>query len=246
MEKGWGRREKGSLEKLGEPPPRYLPRSVKFLKAPPSRAILTLIVNLEEHLRKDGEPGCRGAGGGEGWRGRKGRARERQGETQRGEWWGREAMEQNLRPGRPARAALLLSKTIFQMFKLCSRVPEQNPEQAGGQRRQGVGTRRLRAPLCSRPGAQRFSAARGRCAGLAWPRGRRGPPGVPGRQGPRKQLSGVFGACSLASSLPPHDSRPVSLLRACSPRFPQISGRGGRGVFRVTRRAAQEGAEEPG
>lgn len=156
-------------------------------------------------------------------------------------------MEQNLRPGRPARAALLPSKTIFQMFKLCSRVPEQNPEQAGGQRRQGVGTRRLRAPLCSRPGAQRFSAARGLCAGLAWPRGRRGPPGVPGRQGPRKQLSGVFGACSLASSLPPHDSRPVSLLCACSPRFPQISGGGAaRRVFRVTRRAAQEGAEEPG
>ena len=72
MEKGWGGREKGSLEKPGEPPPRYLPWSVKFLKAPPSRAILTLIVNLEEHLRKDGEPGCRGAGGRGGVEGEKG------------------------------------------------------------------------------------------------------------------------------------------------------------------------------
>lgn len=72
MEKGWGGREKGSLEKQGEPPPRYLPRSVKFLKAPPSRAILTLIVNLEEHLRKDGEPGCRGVGRRGGVEGEKG------------------------------------------------------------------------------------------------------------------------------------------------------------------------------
>lgn len=32
---------------------------------------------------------------------------------------GGEAAEQNLRPERPARTALLLFKTIFEMFKLC-------------------------------------------------------------------------------------------------------------------------------
>lgn len=101
------------------PPPRYLPLSVKFLKAPPSRAILTLIVNLEEHLRKDGT--ARGVGGGRGGGGKKGgRGKDRE-KLREGEWWGREAMEQSLRPERPARATLLLLKTIFEMFKLCVR-----------------------------------------------------------------------------------------------------------------------------
>lgn len=113
MEKGWGGREKDSLEKPGEPPPRYLPLSVKFLKAPPSRAMLTLIVNLEEHLRKkDGEPGGRGWEGGEGWRGRKGRARERPGELGEGEWWGR-GDGAELETGGPSRRSSASFKNYF-------------------------------------------------------------------------------------------------------------------------------------
>nr|XP_031538707.1 homeobox protein Hox-C11 [Vicugna pacos] len=85
----------------------------------------------------------------------------------------------------------------------------------------GVGARRLRGPLCSRPGSQRSSAALGLRAGLARPRGRRGPPGVPGRQGPRKRLSGVL---VPARSLPPRLPTTVAgshfapVLRG-SPRF---------------------------
>lgn len=101
------------------PPPRYLPRSVKFLKAPPSPAILTLIVNLEEHLRKDGEPGCRGVGRRGGVEGEKGEGEGKTGRNSERGSGGGEAMEQNLRPERPARTALLLLKTIFEMFKLC-------------------------------------------------------------------------------------------------------------------------------
>lgn len=156
-------------------------------------------------------------------------------------------MEQNLRPGRPAGAALLLLKTIFEMFKLCVRGSlsrtRSNPGVSGdsGWGRGGSG---LHSALCSGPGAQRFAGARGLGAGLAGPRGRRDRPGVPGRQGPRKRFSGVFGACSLASSPPPHDCRSVSLLCACSPRFPpDFWGKGG-GFSEPPRRAAQDRAQE--
>jgi hypothetical protein len=56
---------------------------VKFLKVPPLRAILTLIVNLEERLRKDGESDCWGVGREGRGGGGKGRARDRLGEIQR-------------------------------------------------------------------------------------------------------------------------------------------------------------------
>lgn len=59
---GVGREGKGPLEKPGEPL-RYLLRSVKIFKAPPSRAILTLIVNLEGAFKEGCEPGCRVGGG---------------------------------------------------------------------------------------------------------------------------------------------------------------------------------------
>ena len=184
--------------------------------------------------------GREGRGGG-GERGGQGKDREK---LREGEWWKREALEQSWSPGSPARAALLLLKKLFfEMFKLCvggSLSRARSDPRVSGDR--GWGRGGLRAPLCSRPGAWRFPAARGLRAGLPRPRGRSGPPGVPGRQGPRKRLSGVSGACSLASSPHPSDSRRIALLCACSPRAPHISGGGEWGwVIRATRRAEERG-----
>lgn len=166
--------------------------------------------------------GSRAAGGGREGRGgggeRGGRGRDRE-NSERGSGGG-EAMEQNLRPEGPAGAALLPLKTIFEMFELCvhgslsrtrshpgSAAPEgrgeATPRAALPQARVSAALRAARPPR--RPGPRR---------------GRRGPPGVPGRAGPWRRLSGVCGACSLASSPPPRCSPRRSLPRPRSPGSP--------------------------
>lgn len=120
MEKGWGGREKGSLEKPGEPLSRLSPSVCEIFKS----ATIAGDINFDRELRgafKEGwgagpPGGGREGRGGGGERGGRGKDREK---LREGERWGREATEQNLSPERPARAALLLLKTIFEMFKLC-------------------------------------------------------------------------------------------------------------------------------
>lgn len=131
---GVGRGERGSLEKPGESPLlRYLPRSVKFLKVPPLRAILTLIVNLEERLRKDEESGCWGVGR-EG-RGGGGKG-EGEGQTGRNPEKGRgKGQKQRSRAGvlrSSPRPLLFFLKRLFKNVQItCSRVFEKKQEQAG-------------------------------------------------------------------------------------------------------------------
>lgn len=119
-------------------------------------------------------------------------------------------MEQNLRPERQARAAMILFKTSFENVQtMCSRVLQQKPKQLWGQRRQGNGARRRRTPLRSRRGSGRFSWVHGLGAGLELRCGRRGPAGVPGRQGPG---SGSLGVPVPAGRLPPR--LPTALARS--------------------------------
>jgi hypothetical protein len=107
---------------------------VKFLKVPPLRAILTLIVNLEEHLRKDGEPGCLGVGGREGREeGEKGEGEERQGETQRGGEVGERSNEAELETPEASQGCFTSFKTIFENVQtMCLWVFKQKPEQPRG------------------------------------------------------------------------------------------------------------------
>lgn len=142
---------------------------------------------------------------------------------------GGEAMEQNLRPQGPARAAPLLGETIFFFFKcffpLCVRGswcknPEPQPQPSGGCR-WGWGSRAWRCsepPLCSRPGSRRsVRCVRGLRAGsvpAAWEaRGQRGVPGCGFPPPERLSVSSV----SARSLPPPPPARALTRVSSSPP-----------------------------
>lgn len=90
MEKGWGGRGKGSLEKPGEPPSPLSPSVCEIFKS----ATIASDINFDRELRRAFKEGW-GAGLPGGWDGRRGgggvrggRGKDRE-KLREGEWWGR-------------------------------------------------------------------------------------------------------------------------------------------------------------
>lgn len=192
------------------PPPPLSPSVCEIFKS----ATIAGDINFDRELRgafkevwgaglpRSGEEG-RGGGGERGGRG-KDRERSREGER-----WGRGAMEQNLRPERQARTAMILLKTSFENVQtMCSRVLEQKPKQLGsaatgewGEAAQDS-TAFQAGVWAFLPGPRPWCLPR-TAVWKALPRG------LPGAPGPRKRLSGVS---VPAGRLPPR--LPTALARS--------------------------------
>lgn len=150
-------------------------------------------------------------------------------------------MEQNLRPERPARATLLLLKTIFEMFKLCVRgslsrtrsYPGLAATEVWGEEAPGATLRQawVSAFLC----APRTNRGPSRVAGNARPGGR------PGAPGPPEAALGCLW-CLLIRFLP--TSPVLSPARTSARLFSAVTldfWSRGRWVSRATRRTREKG-----